>query len=142
MGKMIQDQFTADAQEANVTLVTADYHMPRASWLFRNVANAMQVKVSWTLLEVPSQGTSEEISKNLRQETNILQYFGKLSWSELSKLSNLVGCTKDIEMEDISRPKQELEQKKVNNNKISADQEKEETVYQNTSKAKISCKSS
>ena len=41
--KMIQDKFTMDAQEANVTLVTADYHMPRASWLFRNVANAMQV---------------------------------------------------------------------------------------------------
>ena len=80
---------------------------------------------------MPSQGTSEEISKNLRLETNILQYFGKLSWSELSKLSNLVGCTKNIEMEDISRPKQELEQKKVNNNKISADQEKEETVHQN-----------
>lgn len=105
--KMILDKFTEDGEEADVTLVTADYHMPRASWLFRNVAYAMKMKVIWTLLEVPSE-RNEELSKNLTQESRILQYFGITG---LANVSRMTGCTKDIELEDISTPKKELAQK-------------------------------
>merc|ERR1711990_68951 len=42
------------SKTVEIVLVTSDYHMPRASWIFRVMSEAMKIEVLWTIVGVPT----------------------------------------------------------------------------------------
>jgi len=45
-----------------IVLLSSDYHMPRASWIFRVMSEALKIKVKWTIVGVPSKDCKKNIS--------------------------------------------------------------------------------
>ena len=95
----IVENIMKDKKRVMLMLVTSQYHMPRAAWLFRVVATALGLQVVLELKAVKG----DEDRNGAMQEARILEWMPRSVRLMLDK--NGVESEK---MEDLSRPNMEL----------------------------------
>ena len=102
--RMVEEERVKRGEEVvRLVVVTSRYHMPRAAWLFRVIADVLQAKVELGQAPVPLGEGRDAEAEDVRRELSILSKKPKSVRSKLNKWG--VECK---EMEGLERPEREL----------------------------------
>ena len=101
---MVEEERVKRGEEVvRLVVVTSRYHMPRAAWLFRVMADVLKAKVELGQAPVPVGEGGDVEGEEVRRELSILSKKPKSVRSKLNKWG--VECD---EMEGLERPEKEL----------------------------------
>ena len=102
--RMIEEERVRRGEEVvRLVVVTSRYHMPRAAWLFRVMADVLKAKVELGEAPVPVGEGGDVEGEDVRRELSILSKKPERVRSKLNKWG--VECD---EMEGLERPEKEL----------------------------------
>ena len=102
--RMVEEERKRRGEEnIRLVVVTSRYHMPRAAWLFRVVADVLKAKVELGQAPVPLGEGKDAEGEDVRRELSILSKKPKSVRLKLNKWG--VECN---EMEGLERPEREL----------------------------------
>merc|ERR1711915_606915 len=79
-----------------VKLVTSGFHMQRSAWLFRQIANAMGLRISLEQQDVPWAGDASVLMRCLEQEKVLLRTSPMLLQRRLARWRLYLGQTEDL----------------------------------------------
>ena len=99
------DRVKRGEEVVRLVVVTSRYHMPRAAWLFRVMADVLEAQVELGQAPVPVDEGGDTEGEDVRRELSILSKKPKSVRSKLNKWG--VDC-KEMEMEGLERPEKEL----------------------------------
>ena len=106
--RMVEDERVKRGEEVvRLVVVTSRYHMPRAAWLFRVMADVLKVKVELGQAPVPVGEGGDVEGEEVRRELSILS---KKPKSVRSKLNKWGVEMERWEMEGLERPERELKE--------------------------------